>query len=299
MLVTTVHGLFDLARGRQALLSVAQPGLAALLALGGVPDSRTLLLGLGAATAGFLAVFSLNDVLDRRSDVEALRVGKGEYQGFDLDTAFERHPLAAGRLGLGFALAWVGALGTCAVLLAWALHPLCVAVFGASVSLEALYCSLRSRTWLKTLVSGVMVGLGGLAGWVAVAPLSPRALAVFGFLAVWEIAGRNIPNDLADVRADAAVSLTTVPTTFGPRVAGVAIAGGSALTIASVPLMQLPPVSLVASVVAGLMVMALPAMRLAIAPTPLAAARYFNTASLLPALVFAAVLATHLLGGAG
>jgi hypothetical protein len=89
---------FDLSRGRQALLSVTQPALGALLALGALPSARVLALGLVAATSGFLAVFSLNDLLDRKVDADALGAGKAQAEGFDIDTAFTRHPLAAGRI---------------------------------------------------------------------------------------------------------------------------------------------------------------------------------------------------------
>jgi len=154
---STRDALIDLSRARQALLSIAQPGLAALLALGSIPDTRTVILGLVAAANGYLAVFSLNDVLDLRSDIDALRAGKGEYEGFDIDTAFARHPLATGRLRLAVAVAWVGALAAVATTFAWMLNPWCVAIFGGSVALEIVYCMLRSRTWTKTLVSGAMV----------------------------------------------------------------------------------------------------------------------------------------------
>ncbi|MCL4499046.1 MAG: ubiquinone biosynthesis protein UbiA, partial [Chloroflexi bacterium] len=58
-----LKAIFDLSRGKQALLSVAQPALGAILALGHLPDPRTLIIGATAATAGYLAVFSLNDLL--------------------------------------------------------------------------------------------------------------------------------------------------------------------------------------------------------------------------------------------
>lgn len=298
MVSEQIRGLVDLSRMRQALLSVAQPGLGALLAAQRMPSARTLVLGVVAASAGYLAVFSLNDVFDRDSDVEALEAGKGEFEGFDLDTAFERHPLAVGRLRHGIAVAWVASLAAIAILGAWMLNPWCVVLFGASVSLEWAYCSLRSRTWTKTLVSGVMVGIGGLAGWVAVAQISHRAAGFFVFLAAWEIAGRNIPNDLADLRADSAVGLRTVPTTFGPLVAGRAVAAGSAFTIASMPALGLAPVSLAFAFVAGVVFMTLPSLPLLTTPTPANAAQYFNRASLLPAVVFLVVFATFAIGGA-
>lgn len=298
MAAELLRGLFDLSRGRQALLSVAQPALGAILALGALPGSRVIVYGLIAATCGYLAVFSLNDVLDVRSDVEALRAGKGEYEGFDIDTAFDRHPIALGRLRLSVGLAWVGTLAGVAVVFAWALSPLCVAVFGASVSLEMVYCALRKRTWAKTFVSGVMVGLGGLAGWVAVAPLDGRALAFFAFLAAWEIAGRNLPNDLSDIETDAAVGLKTVATTFGPAVSGRAIVVGSVLTALLVPLLPLRPGQAALSLASAVGLMALPSLGLLRSPTARQAAGYFNKASLLPAVVFLVVLIPMVLGAA-
>jgi 4-hydroxybenzoate polyprenyltransferase len=301
VLGSIAQGLLDLSRGRQALLSIAQPGLGAVLALGALPDSRTIALGLAAAGAGYLAVFSLNDVLDLRSDVEALKAGKGEFGGFDIDTAFDRHPVALGVLRLRLALAWVVGLAIVAVVLAWMLNPWCVAVFGVSVSLEALYCALRARTWAKTFISGIMVGLGGLAGWVAVAPLDARAYAFFAFLAAWEIAGRNLPNDLADLEADSAVGLRTVATTFGPRASSRAIAAGSALTtaIAAVMLVPLAPVNVAWGFLGAVVTMQIPSIELLRSPTPQQAAHYFNRASLLPALVFLMVVLSMAVRGVG
>src|SRR5450756_1004371 len=75
-------------------------GLAAVLAAGGVASLRVTVIGLIAAWAGYFVAFSLNDVLDRRTDAESLRAGKARPEGFDIDTAFSRHPLAAGKLTL-------------------------------------------------------------------------------------------------------------------------------------------------------------------------------------------------------
>ena len=217
--VATAQSLFDLSRGRQATLSIAQPGLAAVLAAGGLPAGHVVWIGLVAAWAGFLAVFSLNDVLDRRVDAAALRAGKAVVDGYDLDAAFIRHPLAQGVLSLRFSLAWVAGLALIAAVGAWLLGPLCLALFAAAVALEVVYCGLRSVTWAKTIVSGVMVGLGGLAGWAAVAPPRWSALSVFAFLALWEIGCRNLANDLADLGPDLAVGIRSVATTFGAVVA--------------------------------------------------------------------------------
>ncbi|MBE0477070.1 MAG: UbiA prenyltransferase family protein [Coriobacteriia bacterium] len=299
-LTRSAAALFDLSRGRQALLSVAQPALGAMLAIGGLPDGRTIAIGLAAATAGYLAVFSLNDVLDVKADRGALRVGSaaGGAESYDLDVAFLRHPLARGDITLAFSIAWVGGLGSLAAVLAWVLSPVCLALFGLSVALEAAYCALRSVTWLKTLVSGLMVGVGGLAGWAAVAPLAPRALPFFGFLALWEIAARNLPNDLADLAADSATGIRTVATTYGGRAsAGGTLAGSVACpALGAVMCGGWAGAALAAGL--GVLTMLAPAFTLWRLPTPPQAGRYFNRASLYPALLFATLLAL-LVGGGG
>lgn len=284
------QAVFDLSRTRQALLSIAQPALGAVLALGALPSADKMLLGLLAATTGFLAVFSLNDVLDRRVDARALAAGKAEFEGFDLDTAFLRHPLARGDLSLRWALGWVGSLALVSAISAYLLAPACLALFALAVLLEVAYCSLRSVTWTKTFVSGLMVGVGGLAGWVAVAPLRADAIWFFAFLALWEIAGRNLPNDLADLEADSRTGIRTVATTFGPGVSAKATLVGAVATIASVVLLPAPVVAVLACVVLGAWAMGAPAVALARAPTSAQAAAYFNRASLLPALMLPVVI---------
>jgi len=287
---STFGAILDLSRARQALLSVAQPALGALLALGHLPAPRTMALGLVAATAGFFAVFSLNDVLDMRSDINALEVGKAEVEGYDIDTVFLRHPLARGDLSRRFSLAWVIGLGGVSAVCAYLLSPLCLAGLVAAVVLEAIYCALRSKTWMKTVVSGLMVAIGGLAGWVAVAPLSLAAVPFLAFLALWEIGGRNLPNDLSDVAADSAVGLTTVATVFGAQASAVSIAGVGVAAVVALALIAQPVPATLASVALGIWAMVVPSVALVRTPTSAQAGRYFNRASLLPALAFVATL---------
>ncbi len=287
--------LVDLSRARQALLSIAQPALGALIAYGALPPVRVVAIGVLAAATGFLAVFSLNDVLDLKADVRALESNEAAAGGFDIDTVAVRHPLARGDLSLGASIAWVGTLGLVSAVSAWVLSPVCLALFGAAVALEALYCMLRSVTWLKTVVSGVMVGIGGLAGWAAVAPLTVRAASFFGFLALWEIAGRNLPNDLADIEADRPTGIRTVATVFGPRTSARAIAAGTLATLLAMVALPVSALSAAAGAAVALWLMVLPAARLLGDPTPRRAASYFNRASLVPAFVFVLVLGTSIL----
>jgi 4-hydroxybenzoate polyprenyltransferase len=288
--------IVDLSRTRQALLSIAQPALAAVVALQRLPSATQMSLGLVAASTGFLAVFALNDVLDRRVDAESLSAGKSASTDFDIDTAFVRHPLARGDLTLGLSLMWVGGLGLVSAVCAYLLSPMCLLLFAVAVVLEVAYCLLRSVTWLKTVVSGLMVGVGGLAGWAAVAPLSIAAVPVFAFLALWEIGGRNLPNDLADMEIDGRVGITTVATVFGASIAARATLGVGLATLAALFTVQQPPLVTVASLALGAWTMLVPAATLVRSPTPQQAGRYFNRASLLPALVFLAALVGLLIG---
>lgn len=282
--------IFDLSRGRQALLSVAQPALGAMLALGGLPALWRIALGLVAASAGYLAVFSLNDVLDRRADEDAVRLGAVANAGYDLDTAFVRHPLARGDLSMRASLLWVGSLGLVSAICAFLLAPVCLALFGVAVLLEVLYCGLRSVTWTKTFVSGAMVSVGGLAGWAAVAPIDGRAVGFTAFLALWEIAGRNLPNDLSDEAADSLGGIRTVATVFGRRVSAWATLAGAVATLVAVAMLSGSAVVVLIWVGLTLGTMVVPAIGLTRRPTSQQAASYFNVASLLPALMFASAL---------
>ena len=292
----TAAALFDLSRGRQALLSIAGAGLAAVLAAGGFPGLRVTSIGLVAAWAGYFVAFSLNDVLDRRTDAESLRAGKACSEGFDIDTAFSRHPLAAGKLTLAVSVAWVVCLTLVAAVGCLLLNPLCLVFFLLGAALDVVYSALRSTTWLKTVVTGVMVGCGGLAGWVAVAPLGRGVVPVFVFLALWEIGGRNLANDLSDLASDASVGVRTVATTYGMTAAARANLVVGAAMVASVAWLQMPPAAVIAALACGLWLVVRPGVALARAPGTALAARSFNSASVYPLAVLVIALAGLAIG---
>ena len=267
-----------------------------MLAAGGFPGLRVTSIGLVAAWAGYFVAFSLNDLLDRRTDAESLRAGKARSEGFDIDTAFSRHPLAAGKLTLAVSVAWVVGLTLVAAVGCLLLNPLCLVFFLLGAALDVVYSALRSTTWLKTVVTGVMVGCGGLAGWVAVAPLGRGVVPVFVFLALWEIGGRNLANDLSDLASDASVGVRTVATTYGMTAAARAnlVVGGALVT--SVAWLQMPPAAVVAALACGVWLVVRPGVALARAPGAVLAARSFNSASVYPVAVLVIALAGLTIG---
>ena len=162
---------------------------------------------------------------------------------------------------------------------------------------QVVYCALRAVTYWKTVLSGVMVGFGGLAGWAAVAPLRWSALSLFVFLASWEIGGRNIVNDLSDLESDARVGIRTVASVHGEAAAARAAAAVAAFCLLSTAFLPMPLISVPLALACGAWSLAWPAVNLLRRPTPAQAASYFNHGSLYPDLVLIAALLGLAFGG--
>lgn len=284
--------LFDFSHSRQAVLSVAQPALGALLAQGGFPSLRIMGLGLVASTAGMLCVYASNDLLDLRVDREAVRsaISPKIAEGYDIDVVNVRHPVALGVLSTRLAIAWVVGLGLVALGFAFWIRPGCALIFAGCVCLEAVYCALKRRTWLKTIPGGAMVGLGALAGWYAVRDFDLYALAFFFLLTFWEIFGRNVTNDLADMSHDAPLGIKTLATVHGPKWSARVSMGGTMAILVVATFQQGSLFLRLLLVVAAAWSMTLPALGLVRSPQEGTAQRVFNRASLFPPLAFIAAM---------
>ncbi|MCL4368520.1 MAG: UbiA prenyltransferase family protein [Actinobacteria bacterium] len=292
-----VGRLLDFAHAPHALLSVTQPALGALLAAQGFPERRTMYLGAAAATAGMLCVYPLNDLLHLQTHREEAKslVLLDEETEHHADGARVRHPLAQGAVPVWLGVSWVIGTGLTGFTLATRLRRGCGVIFLGCVGLEAVYCALRRRTWLKIIPAGSVVGLGGLAGWYAVRGFDTGAVAYFVLLSFWEIFGRNVANDLADLALDAPIGIRTIATTHGPAWSARACLVGSIATVLVTP-MQRGPIRLRLPLTASAVwTMALPALRLHRQPSEGEAQRYFDRASLFPPLAFLAAATFFLL----
>ncbi|MDO8689372.1 MAG: UbiA family prenyltransferase [Dehalococcoidia bacterium] len=71
------------------------------------------------------------------------------------------------------------------------------------------------------MVTGLMVGCGALAGWTAVTgEVRASEMAVLlVWMFAWEIGGRNLVNDFADVEEDVRLGIKSVAVVHGPRLA--------------------------------------------------------------------------------
>lgn len=238
--------------------------------------------------------------MDYRGDREKLQQGGFQDEGTYLDALFVRHPLAQGLLSLRAALGWTAGWALLALAGAYALNPVCALIFLAGCLLEGLYCLLLGVTHLRTLVSGVVKTLGGLAAVLAVDPHpSPGfLLLLFLWLFCWEIGGQNIPADWHELEEDRKWQARTIPLRFGPRGAGALVLAFLILSVAlsalllhrSPALLAFPLVGL--GVLAGCYCLLLPAWRLYLYPVRAEASALFNRASHYPP----AMLATVLLG---
>lgn len=299
-LAVQARALYGFSRGNQALLSIAQPLVGALLATDNPAPGR-LTAAVLATAAAFFAVFAANDLFDARLDRRSAAMAHTRAAP-DIDSAGGRHPLAQGRLRFAAGLVWVLLLGGVALAVAVALSWVCAVLFCCAALLEAAYCRLATVTAYKFLLSGAMVAIGACAGWFAfsdtVDPLRLGLLAVW--MAAWEIGGRNIPNDLADVDEDTPLGIKTVPIVYGPRAAArlsaalllLTAAAACALAVAAWP--YYGAVGLVLTALTSLPTLVLPAARLLRRPEGPTALAVFNRASFHPLGVLAAFVAGSL-----
>lgn len=145
---------------------------------------------------------------------------------------------------------------------------------------------------LKAIPAGVMVGLGGLAGWLAVADISAGALTFFALLTVWEITGRNLSNDLADAKTDRHLGIATLATTHGPQTSIRWIFAGALVMPALAAIQPGGPLLRLSLAAAAIVLMTVPAWRLMRAQSVSLALPYFNRASLFPVIGLVAALLT-------
>ncbi len=209
--------LLALSRTPHLLVDLATPALGALLCLGHFPSITVVLLGLVTVYAGYTAVYALNDIVDYRSDREKVKAG-GYSDGEDfLDGVLVRHPLAKGVLSLPEGILWAVGWAVVAMLGAWVLNPICLAIFIAGGVLEVVYCLLWRVTPLRTVINGVVKSLGAVAAVFAVNPHpSPFfLLLLMGLIFFWEIGGQNIPNDWTDIEEDRRFNAKTIPVKLG------------------------------------------------------------------------------------
>jgi 4-hydroxybenzoate polyprenyltransferase len=287
-----------LSRTPHGLLDLATPALAALLWFGGVPPLRVTLVGLLTVFAGYTAVYALNDVVDYRVDQEKLKATGERIKASYLDALFMRHPMAQGQVSFGEGLLWTLAWAAMALAGAYYLNPVCAYIFLAGCGLEAIYCLLLRVSHLRTLVSGLVKSLGGVAAVFAVDPhpASWFLLLLVLWLFCWEIGGQNIPADWHDVEEDKGLGAQTMVVRYGPdRASVIVLLALSVSVILSLLLVQVTPLKFMPAVMGlvlavGIYFLLLPALQLYRAKDQEQAAALFNRASYYPVALLSLAL---------
>ena len=208
---------FALSRTPHGLLDMCTPVFGALLWLGHFPPLYVIVLGLITTFAGYTAVYALNDVIDYEADKEKAAIGGFSNSQSDLDGLIVRHPMAQGLLSFRQGLTWFLVWGLVALIGAYILNPVCVLIFLAGCTLEAIYCMLWQVSPFRTVVSGAVKTSGAIAAVFAVDPNPSGAYLIILFLLLffWEIGGQNIPNDWADIEEDKRFKALTIPVRYG------------------------------------------------------------------------------------
>jgi 4-hydroxybenzoate polyprenyltransferase len=281
-----------LSRTPHGLLDLATPGLAALLCLGGFPPAKVILLGLITVFAGYTAVYALNDLVDYRTDIAKITSGRQVEAGY-LDGLMVRHPMAQGLLSFREGLVWALAWTAVALVGAYLLNPVCALIFIAGAVLETVYCLMLRVSHWRTLVSGVVKTLGGMAAAFAVDPHPSALFLVLLFLWIfsWEIGGQNVPNDWHDLEEDLRWQAQTVPVRYGAEGSARVILACLAASVLLLPLLQLAsPLRFswylkFLSLAAGVVLLIIPAGRLYQAQERSRATALFNYASYYPLVI--------------
>ena len=283
-----------LSRTPHLLIDLATPMAAALLCIGRFPPLSTIILGLITVFAGYASIYALNDVTDYQLDRKRMGELPREQACFDLDCIFVRHPLAQGFITVGGGMMWTALWGLIALVGAALLNPVCAAIFIAGAILEMIYCKSYGYSQWKILIAATVKNLGSLAAIYAVNPDPPLQfiLIIFIWIALWEVGGQNIPNDLVDMGEDRRLGGKTIPVVYGPNLSVLIILITLVASfVMGLGLVFLSPLAfkgayLVGAIVSGLLFLLLPLKKFLAERGTTRAINLFNQASLYPVGIF-------------
>jgi 4-hydroxybenzoate polyprenyltransferase len=279
-----------LSRTPHLLIDLATPMAAALLCIGRFPPLSTIILGLITVFAGYACIYALNDVTDYELDRKRMGDLPREEVCFDLDCIFVRHPLAQGLITLAGGMVWTTLWGLIALVGASLLNPVCAAIFIVAAVLEMIYCKFYGFSQWKIIVAATVKNLGSLAAIYAVNPDPPLQFMViiFIWIALWEVGGQNIPNDLVDMGEDRRLGGKTIPVVYGPNLSILVILITLiASFILGLGLIFFSPLAakgvyLVGAIISGVLFLLLPLKRFLAERDTSKAINLFNRASLYP-----------------
>jgi len=294
-IIEVTRALLGFSRVIIATFALAQAGLGAVLALQKLPPLRITLIGAIAVLSASYALTATNDMLDVKIDKKRFQSLR-DFKGFDVGSLFIRHPLAQGVISYKIAISWIASLSVISMVFTFFLKPWLIGLFLIMVVLVSLYSFLNTITTWKIFIIAVFVALGAVAGWLAVASPTPLLYIFALWMFCWEMGGRNIPNDFADVDEDMNLGLKTIPTVFGAKVASRVAFVFLILTcltaIAIAVFAKLGLFFLVSSMILGAILLLRPGYKLLKDPKPEISLQLFNFSTLYPLFMIFLLLFT-------
>ncbi len=202
-------------------MDIAAPAFCALLWLGDFPSPAIIALSLFTAFSGYTAIYALNDLIGHAADKEKMRYSLA-YQGYSVESAQARHPVAQGILSYKMAVLWMLFWMIAAIIGAYLLNPIIIIILLAAAGCEIAYCRLLKVTHWRLVLSGIVKAAGPISAiWVVDSSPSPGPVfLLFMWIFFWEIGGQNIPADWNDKREDKKVNAKTIPLLFGDEISG-------------------------------------------------------------------------------
>ncbi len=177
--------------------------LAAVLAAGGVPSSRTLAGILAAMVGARSAAMSFNRIVDRDVDAENPRTARREIPAGTVSVA------AAGTFCALSAAVFVAA--------AWFLNPLCLALSPLALAIVLGYSFTKRLSALSHLVLGLGLAIAPVGAWIAVTGRLAPTPVVLGLSVLFWVAGFDVIYSLQDEAFDRAHGLFSLPARVGAR----------------------------------------------------------------------------------
>jgi 4-hydroxybenzoate polyprenyltransferase len=151
---------------------------------------------------------------------------------------------------------------------------------------------------IRTIVSGGVKTSGAVAAVFAVDPYPSLLyiIALFLWLFFWEIGGQNIPADWADIEEDRQLQAQTIPVRLGTGYAALILLGCIILALAMNifvfyhSAVGINPPYVIVSLIAGVYLLLIPALRLYISKERSHAMALFNKASYYPLAMLVVVV---------
>ncbi|KAA0253993.1 4-hydroxybenzoate octaprenyltransferase [Acidobacteria bacterium ACD] len=176
--------------------------LSAVIAAGGIPESRTLLWILAAMVGARSAAMAFNRIVDRELDAKNPRTARRE--------------IPAGVVPLGGAVLFTIASAALFVFAASRLNPLCFALSPVALAVVLGYSFTKRVTWASHLVLGLSLAIAPVGAWIAVTGSLATLPVLLGLAVLLWVAGFDVIYSLQDVAFDREHGLWSLPARFGP-----------------------------------------------------------------------------------